>query len=57
MSVYSHVWRRIVPVLLIGAVAQAALADLSGAFDGFDAVFEARVSGLTSSYFDYTRAG
>ncbi|NLF30991.1 MAG: hypothetical protein GX591_08910, partial [Planctomycetes bacterium] len=44
-------------MLLIGAVAQAALADLSGAFDGFDAVFESRVSGLTSSYFDYTRAG
>ena len=47
----------ILSVCLIGAVAPAALADLSAAFDGFDAVFETGVSGLTSSYFDYTRAG
>ncbi len=44
-------------LLLIGVVAPAASADLSVAFDGFDAVFETGVSGLTSSYFDYTRSG
>lgn len=57
MSLYRNINVGVLCVLLIGVGVSAARADLSATFNGFDAVFETGVSGRTSSYFDYTRAG